>query len=44
MDLGQAFRDTITWNGGPLTTHVCCSDSQDEDGRSVGSTHDRLRR
>jgi cyclase len=44
MDLGQAFRDTITWNGGPLTTQVCCSDSQDEDGRSVGSTHDRLRR
>jgi len=25
LDLAQAFLDAITWNGGPLTTHVCCT-------------------
>ncbi|MBA2624723.1 MAG: MBL fold metallo-hydrolase [Acidimicrobiia bacterium] len=25
LDPGQAFLDAITWNGGPLTTHVCCT-------------------
>jgi cyclase len=24
FDLFGAFSDAITWNGGPLTTHVCC--------------------
>jgi len=24
FDLFGAFTDAITWNGGPLTTHVCC--------------------
>jgi cyclase len=24
LDLVQAFRDAMEWNGGPLTTHVCC--------------------
>ncbi|CAN5900164.1 MBL fold metallo-hydrolase [soil metagenome] len=25
MDLFAAFVDAMTWNGGPLTTHVCCA-------------------
>lgn len=25
LDLMQAFLDAITWNGGALTTHVCCT-------------------
>jgi cyclase len=24
VDVRRAFRDAKTWNGGPLTTHVCC--------------------
>lgn len=24
MDMLQAFADAMAWNGGPLTTHVCC--------------------
>ncbi|HEY7916378.1 MAG TPA: MBL fold metallo-hydrolase [Acidimicrobiales bacterium] len=24
MDVGRAFDDAMVWNGGPLTTHVCC--------------------
>lgn len=24
MDIVQAFLDAMAWNGGPLTTHVCC--------------------
>jgi cyclase len=25
LDLGLALLDAVAWNGGPLTTHVCCS-------------------
>jgi cyclase len=25
LDLFQAFVDAMAWNGGPLTTHVCCT-------------------
>ncbi|MEO6317579.1 MAG: MBL fold metallo-hydrolase [Acidimicrobiales bacterium] len=25
FDVVRAFIDAITWNGGPLTTHVCCT-------------------
>ena len=25
LDMAQAFRDAITWNGGPLATRVCCA-------------------
>jgi cyclase len=24
LDVMAAFADAVTWNGGPLTTHVCC--------------------
>jgi cyclase len=24
VDVSRAFRDAMIWNGGPLTTHVCC--------------------
>ena len=24
VDARRAFRDAMTWNGGTLTTHVCC--------------------
>ena len=24
MDVDRAFGDAVEWNGGPLTTHVCC--------------------
>jgi cyclase len=27
MDINQAFVDAMAWNGGPLTTHVCCTAS-----------------
>lgn len=26
LDLAAAMVDAMTWNGGPLTTHVCCGD------------------
>lgn len=25
FDITAAFEDAMTWNGGPLTTHVCCT-------------------
>ncbi len=25
LEVAGAFADAIAWNGGPLTTHVCCT-------------------
>ena len=25
LDVPAAFTDAMTWNGGPMTTHVCCA-------------------
>jgi cyclase len=33
VHVSQAFRDAMIWNGGPLTTHVCCSGDAAGPGR-----------
>jgi hypothetical protein len=37
VDVSRAFRDAMIWNGGPLTTHVCCPGDAGVVGRDGSS-------